>query len=136
MLSELPSLGRQRGQAVCGQSNQLRRCAADWIGGFRYRERFLQQDMGIRATNAKGADASPSGRLLARPRFQMRIDVKGTALKVDFRIRALVCKEGTKVLCFRHKIALISPAIPAAASRCPILVFTEPIAQNCDRWVV
>src|SRR5260364_42593 len=92
--------------------------------------------MGIRATNAKGADASPSGRLLARPRFQMRIDVKGTALKVDFRIRAWLMQEGTKVLCFRHKIALISPAIPAAASRCPILVFTEPIAQNCDRWVV
>ena len=31
----------------------------------------------------------------------------------------------------RQRTALISPATPAAASRWPMLVFTEPMAQNC-----
>ena len=30
----------------------------------------------------------------------------------------------------RLRITLIKPAIPAAASRCPMFVFTEPIAQG------
>ena len=29
------------------------------------------------------------------------------------------------------KAVLITPAAPAAAVRCPMLLFTEPIAQNC-----
>ena len=33
-------------------------------------------------------------------------------------------------MCFSAKTVLIKPATPAAASRCPIFVFTEPIAQN------
>ena len=34
-------------------------------------------------------------------------------------------------LCSSVRAALIRPAMPAAASRWPMLVFTEPMAQNC-----
>ena len=37
--------------------------------------------------------------------------------------------------CFRAKAVLMSPVTPAAASKCPTLPFTDPIAQNCRSLV-
>ncbi|GGR19866.1 hypothetical protein GCM10010219_25820 [Streptomyces netropsis] len=42
------------------------------------------------------------------------------------------CSEGTSCPCFIWSSTLVRPEMPAALSACPMLLFTEPIAQNCS----
>jgi hypothetical protein len=48
---------------------------------------------------------------------------------------ALKCSDGGISPRSTASVALMSPVAPAAASRWPTLVFTEPSAQNCVRSV-
>src|SRR5262249_60596505 len=40
------------------------------------------------------------------------------------------CRLGGMALCFKQRAVLISPAMPAAASVWPMLVFADPITQR------
>src|SRR6185369_708604 len=45
------------------------------------------------------------------------------------------CSDGGSCLCCSASAVLISPVTPAAASRWPTFVFTDPSAQNCCNCV-
>src|SRR5688500_18250509 len=73
------------------------------------------------------------------PRVQSRNWVftkNGLLLKSMFRFGFVKWRLGGICLFFRERTVLIKPATPAAASKCPIFVFTEPIAQNCFFFVL
>src|SRR5581483_6832619 len=55
---------------------------------------------------------------------------KGLLAKSILGFGSVKCKLGGNTLCLRARIVFIKPAIPAAASKCPMFVFTEPMAQN------
>ncbi|OAD22362.1 hypothetical protein THIOM_001839 [Candidatus Thiomargarita nelsonii] len=40
------------------------------------------------------------------------------------------CKLGGSILCLSASTVLMSPVTPAAVSKCPTFVLTEPIAQK------
>ncbi len=60
---------------------------------------------------------------------------KGEEAKSILGFGARKCSVGGICRWRRDWITLIIPAVPAAVSRCPTLVFTEPSAQNCLRGV-
>ncbi len=59
----------------------------------------------------------------------------GPAAKSMSGLGSVKCRLGTRVRCSSISAVLIRPAMPAAVSRCPMLVFTEPSAQYPDRSV-
>ena len=59
-----------------------------------------------------------------------RHDASSSAIEVDRRVRRLEVQVRRHLPCARQSTALIRPATPAAASRWPMLVLTEPIRQG------
>src|SRR5690606_10682399 len=55
---------------------------------------------------------------------------KGLSAKLICGFGASKCKLGGICLCLSAKAVLVSPALPAALSKWPTFVLTEPIAQN------
>ena len=55
---------------------------------------------------------------------------KGVFAKSIWGLGVLKCRFFGSFACFKAKTVLMIPATQAPASRCPILVLTEPMAQN------
>ena len=55
---------------------------------------------------------------------------KGLLAKSMFGFSFSKCRLGGSCLCLSVCTVLIKPATPAAASRCPMFVLTEPMAQK------
>ena len=95
---------------------------------------FLEHDVGVCPAHARGHDTGPARPVGGRPRRQPGVDVKRrrgksiSGLGCEIRL-AGICR------CCSARAVLIRPAMPAAASRCPTFVFTEPIAQKPGRAV-
>ena len=56
---------------------------------------------------------------------------KGVSPKSIWGFNTVECSDGANLRCFSCNSTLVTPAIPAALSQCPILDLTEPMAQNC-----
>ena len=91
--------------------------------------RLLEHDVGVGAADAERADAGPPRRR-ARPAGKLRVDEERTVAPIDLRSAALEVQARRISRCSSASAVLMSPATPAAASRWPMLVFTDPIAQR------
>ena len=60
----------------------------------------------------------------------------GSASKGIWGLGSRKCRLGNSSRCLSARATLIKPAIPAAASRWPILVLTEPSAQRRPAWTI
>ena len=126
---------RQSGAVAGGKDKELRgaflRCGR---GGGRNDGGFLEDHMDIGAADAGGIDTRDAWPLAARPRFELRIDVKRALFDAEFRIGAFeIDRAGGRLSCSSESMVLIKPVTPAATSRWPTLAFTEPSRQGCGR---
>ena len=81
----------------------------------------------------KPNELTPARRGWASPRTQGRARVprwNGLSSSASFGFGASTLMVGGSTRCCSAKIALMSPAAPAAALACPICDFTEPIAHH------
>src|SRR5207248_9842641 len=60
----------------------------------------------------------------------LRCTTNGVPSSASAGLSASACSEGTNPPCRSCSSTLVSPAIPAALSQCPMLDFTDPIAHH------
>ena len=91
----------------------------------------LQHHVGVRARPAEPAHARPGRTLgVVRPRRGGRRHLERQPLPVDFRSRDPEMEVPGNHPRFMASTVLMTPATPAAASRWPMLVLTEPISRG------
>ena len=119
---------RRRCAPTARAAGAAARCASDAGRG----RRLLQHDVRVGAADAERADAGAARRPSRAARAAARSSTKnGLARKSICGFGALKCRLGGQLAGARSaSTVLISPATPAAASRWPMLVLTEPIAQK------
>ena len=94
------------------------------------RRGLLQHGMGVGSAEPERTDTGPPRPSGSVPCLEGGTDKEGTLLEVNVGIGFLEVQGGRISLCSSISIVLISPATPAAASRCPMLVLSDPIAQK------
>ena len=97
--------------------------------------RLLEHDVGVGAADAERAHAgAPRGSVRPVPRLQPAAHAERAGVEVDLGVRPLEVQRRRHSRDARAPATvLISPATPAAASRWPTLLFTEPIAHSNRR---
>ena len=89
--------------------------------------RLLEDDVRVGAAEPEGADAgdAPAARCAATAPLRSESGAAATT-QAMWGFGSLKCRCGGIASCCRESTTLMSPAIPAAASRCPMFVLTEP----------
>ena len=98
---------------------------------------LFQHHMSIGAAEAERTDARQCRAGLRRPWTERGLHPQWELDRKEYAGWASrKCRLGGISRCWSASATLIRPAMPAAASRWPILVLTEPTAQGFLRWTV
>ncbi len=96
---------------------------------------FLQDDVAVGAADAERGDAGPPRRRRPAQSRRRSFTKNGLAAKSICGLGVRKCRVGGSCPWCSDSTVLIRPAMPAASSRWPMLVLTEPIAQKPVRAV-
>ena len=137
MAGELRRSARSSAAGDCALSVQDLRLARDGARSRRRQRRLLEDHVGVRAAEPERADRRRAAARSARGHGRSSVLTKnGLRREVDLRVRrSEVQARRDPLVVAATSAALMIPATPAAASRWPMLLFSEPIAQYCRRLV-
>ena len=96
--------------------------------------RFFKYDVGIRSADTECTNAGAAGQTASAANRSADLHDERTGREINLRLRG---RENAVSAAIESDVSastvLIKPAAPAAASRWPIFVFTEPMAQKPER---
>ena len=124
--ARLPSW--RKGRVCAGDDRQ--RMVDGLVPHFPRKSETLPAPRGRLSRQSQRSSRPRSSGFAGRPRLPLRWDFNRKLVPCDVRVGVLKWRCGGISPFFRERITLITPATPAAASKCPMLVFTDPTRRD------